>query len=42
LDENIKLFNKHDECNNNVELLAIRDEIVAEMQRFKYLLNFAK
>lgn len=42
LDSNVKILNTHTNCNTNVELLAIRDEIVSEIQRFKYLLNFSR
>lgn len=42
LDLNINLLNTHSTCNTNVELLAIRDEIVSEIQRLKYLLNFSR
>lgn len=40
LDKMIKELNNHEKYNKNVELLAIRDELVAEIQKLKYLLNF--
>jgi hypothetical protein len=40
LNSSINMLKQHEHIMNVPELLAIRDEIVAETQKFKYLLGF--
>lgn len=40
LNSAITLLKQHEHINNDPELLAIRDEIVGETQKFKYLIAF--